>query len=188
MKLNKIVTLAIPILLLVGCGGGDKDSTPKTEQTSKAIMKTVLKTVLSDKQYPYYICEQIVEFQFKKDELLVNIGEASKDKTKAKDVLKTSNEIDKILDNMEHMKVPDKYKDIHKSILDGVTESREATKLMRDAGKEDELKIQEAAIRGSQFLSGADGEHWKKAIYELLQENKDAYSKALDKKVEEHSK
>lgn len=82
MKSNKIVTLAIPILLLVGCGVGDKDSTPKTEQTSKAIMKTVI----SEKQYPYYICEQLVEFQFRKDSLLVNLGEAMKDKEKEKDI------------------------------------------------------------------------------------------------------
>ena len=62
--------------------GRDKDSTHKTEQTSKAI------TILSEQQYPYYICEQVVEFQFKKDELLLNLGESLKDKEKAKAVLK----------------------------------------------------------------------------------------------------
>ncbi|MDA2340279.1 hypothetical protein PDN15_13805 [Bacillus cereus] len=184
MRAKKLVTLAVPFMLLVGCEVGDKDSTHKTEQTSKAI------TILSEQQYPYYICEQVVEFQFKKDELLLNLGESLKDKekAKAKAVLKTSNEIDKILDNMEHIKVPDTYKDIHKSIQEGVTEARKATKLIKDAGKEDKQKIQEAAMKGTEFLSGVDGEHWKKAVYELSQENKDAYSKALDKKVKEHSK
>ncbi|MBJ8149542.1 hypothetical protein [Bacillus cereus] len=184
MRAKKLVTLAVPFMLLVGCEVGDKDSTHKTEQTSKAITKTVI----SEQQYPYYICEQVVEFQFKKDELLLNLGESLKDKEKAKAVSKTSNEIDKILDNMEHIKVPDTYKDIHKSIQEGVTEARKATKLIKDAGKEDKQKIQEATMKGTEFLSGVDGEHWKKAIYELSQENKDAYSKALDKKVKEHSK
>ena len=155
MRAKKLVTLAVPFMLLVGCEVGDKDSTHKTEQTSKAI------TILSEQQYPYYICEQVVEFQFKKDELLLNLGE-SKDKRKSKSCFKTSNEIDKILDNMEHIKVPDTYKDIHKSIQEGVTEARKATKLIKDAGKEDKQKIQEAAMKGTEFLSGVDGEHWKK--------------------------
>ena len=156
MRAKKLVTLAVPFMLLVGCEVGDKDSTHKTEQTSKAI------TILSEQQYPYYICEQVVEFQFKKDELLLNLGESLKDKRKSKSCFKTSNEIDKILDNMEHIKVPDTYKDIHKSIQEGVTEARKATKLIKDAGKEDKQKIQEAAMKGTEFLSGVDGEHWKK--------------------------
>lgn len=84
MRAKKLVTLAVPFMLLVGCEVGDKDSTHKTEQTSKAITKTVI----SEQQYPYYICEQVVEFQFKKDELLLNLGESLKDKAKAKAVLK----------------------------------------------------------------------------------------------------
>ncbi|MDR4442372.1 hypothetical protein FO512_30875, partial [Bacillus cereus] len=76
----------------------------------------ITKTVISEQQYQYYICEQVVELQFKKDELLLNVGESLKDKEKAKAVLKTSNAIHNILDNMEHIKVPDTYKDIQKSI------------------------------------------------------------------------
>lgn len=82
MRAKKLVTLAVPFMLLVGCEVGDKDSTHKTEQTSKAI------TILSEQQYPYYICEQVVEFQFKKDELLLNLGESLKDKEKAKSCFK----------------------------------------------------------------------------------------------------
>lgn len=74
MKATKLVSLAIPILLLVGCGIGDKGSTPKTEETSKVMSKTVI----SEKQYPYYICEQLVEFQYKKDLIVLKIGEATK--------------------------------------------------------------------------------------------------------------
>ena len=168
MRAKKLVTLAVPFMLLVGCEVGDKDSTHKTEQTSKAITKTVI----SEQQYPYYICEQVVEFQFKKDELLLNLGESLKDKAKAKAVLKTSNEIDKILDNMEHIKVPDTYKDIHKSIQEGVTEARKATKLIKDAGKEDKQKIQEATMKGTEFLSGVDGEHWKKQFMSYRRKTK----------------
>lgn len=49
MKATKLVPLAIPILLLVGCAVGNKESTPRTEQSSKSTMKRVI----SEKQYPY---------------------------------------------------------------------------------------------------------------------------------------
>ncbi|PGA11445.1 hypothetical protein COL79_24225 [Bacillus pseudomycoides] len=157
MKATKLLSLAIPVLLLVGCGVGDKDSIPKTEETSKAM----LKTVISEKQYPYYICEQLVEFQFKKDEILLILGEASKDNKKYKDVFKTANDMDEALDRMENIIVPD---------------------------KDDGLKIQEAVLKSSPHMSGVDGEQWREAIYKLNQETKDAYAKALDKRMEEHTK
>ncbi|MED0971067.1 hypothetical protein [Bacillus paramycoides] len=184
MKATKLVSLAIPILLLVGCGVGDKDSTPKTEQTSNAIMKTVI----SEKQYPYYICEQLVEFQFQKDELLVNSGKAIKDKTKYKEVLKTVNDMDEALDRMENIKVPDKYKDIHKLVQEGVTDARKGTKIMKDADKEDGQKIQEALLNSIPHMSGMDGEQWREATFQIGKETEDAYAKALDKKIKEHAK
>ncbi|WP_020062496.1 hypothetical protein [Bacillus sp. 123MFChir2] len=183
MKATKLVSLAIPILLLVGCAVGDKESTPKTEQSNKSTRKTVI----SEKQYPYYICEQLVEFQYRKDLLLVNSGKAMKDKEKEKDILKTANEMDKILDNMEYIKVPDKYKDIHKDIQVGVTDARKATKFIKDASKEGKPYMQEAVLKSTPHLSGVDGEHWNKAIYELGKENKDAYDKALNKLMKEHA-
>ena len=181
MKATKLVSLAIPILLLVGCAVENKESTPKTEQLSKSTMKTVI----SEKQYPYYICEQLVEFQYMKDLLIVNSMQAMEDKEK--DILKTANEMDKILDNMEYIEVPDKYKDIHKDIQVGVTDARKATKLIKDASKEDKPNMQEAVLKSTPHLSGVDGESWKSALYELSKENEDAYGKALDKLMKEHA-
>lgn len=180
MKATKLVSLAIPILLLVGCAVENKESTPKTEQLSKSTMKTVI----SEKQYPYYICEQLVEFQYMKDLFIVNSMKAMEDKEK--DILKTANKMDKILDNMEYIKVPDKYKDIHKDIQVGVTDARKATKLIKDASKEDKPNMQEAVLKSTPHLLGVDGENWKSALYELSKENKDAYGKALDKLMKEH--
>ncbi|MBZ4221600.1 hypothetical protein LAE98_05640 [Bacillus wiedmannii] len=183
MKATKLISLAIPILLLVGCGIGDKGSTPKTEETSKVMSKTVI----SEKQYPYYICEQLVEFQYKKDEILLKLGDASKDNNKYKDVFKTANDMDKTLDRMENITVPDKYRDIHKLIQKGITDARKGTKFIKDADKDDGLKIQAAVLNSSPHMLGVDGELWKEAIYELNLESKDAYAKALDKKMKEHA-
>ncbi|GGE63451.1 hypothetical protein [Priestia taiwanensis] len=184
MKATKLVSLAIPILLLVGCEIGDKDSSLKTEETSKAM----LKTVVSEKQYPYYICEQLVEFQFKSDEIMLKLAEAPKDNKKYKDVFKTAEDMDEALDRIENIEVPDKYKDIHKLVQEGVTDARKGTKMIKDAGKEDGQKIQVAVLESAPHMSGVDGEQWREAIYRLNQETKDAYSKALDKKMEEHTK
>ncbi|AFU17100.1 putative Membrane Spanning Protein (plasmid) [Bacillus thuringiensis MC28] len=183
MKATKLVSLAIPILLLVGCAVGDKEFTPKSEQSSKSTMKTVI----SEKRYPYYICEQLAEFQYKKDLFLINSGKAMKDKEKEKEILKTANEMDKVLDNMEYIKVPDKYKNIHEDIQVGVTDARKATKFIKDASKEDKSNMQEAVLKSTPHLSGVDEEHWNKAIYELGKENNDAYGKALDKLMKEHA-
>ncbi|MBE5106598.1 hypothetical protein IGI01_15305 [Bacillus thuringiensis] len=184
MKSTKLIALTVPVLLLFGCGLGDKDSTPKTEQTSK----TMSKTVISEKQYPYYICEQLVEFQYKKDLIMLKLGEATKNNKGYKDVFKTADGMVEALDRMENIKVPDKYKDIHRLIQEGVTDARKGTKLIQDANKEDGQEIQLAILKSAPYMSGVDGEQWKEAIYKLTQETKDAYAKALDKQMEKHTK
>ena len=176
MKVTKLVLLAIPTLLLVGCGLGNKESTPKTEHASKSTMETVI----SEEQYPYYICEQLVEFQHWKDLLIFNAD-------KEEEILKNANKMDEILDNMEYIKVPDKYKDIHKDIQLGVTDARNATKLIKEASKEDNPNMQEALLKSTPYLSGVDGEYWSRATYELTKENKDYYAKALDKVMKDHA-
>lgn len=45
--------------------------------------------------------------------------------------------MDEALDRMENIKVPDKYKDINKLVLEGVTDARKGTKIILDANKED---------------------------------------------------
>ncbi|HDR7631591.1 hypothetical protein ABH946_001224 [Bacillus sp. RC145] len=184
MKATKLIALTVPVLLLFGCGIGDKNSTPKTEKTSKAISKTVI----SEKEYPYYICEQLLEFQTQKDTLLLKTGKAMNDKKNYEDVLKTVDSMDEALDRMENIEVPDKYNDIHKLVQEGVEDARKGTKILKDANKEDEQKIQEALLKSTPHMSGVDGEQWDKAIYELNQETKDAYAKALDKQIEAHAK
>lgn len=89
---------------------------------------------------------------------------------------------------MENIEVPDKYKDIHRLIQEGVTDARKGTKLIQDANKEDGQEIQLAILKSAPYMSGVDGEQWKEAIYKLNQETKDAYAKALDKQMEEHTK
>lgn len=96
--------------------------------------------------------------------ILLKLGAAKKNNKGYKEVFKTADAMDKALDRIENIKVTDKYKDIHELVLEGVTDARQGTKIIQD------------------------GEQWDKAIYELNQETKDAYAKALEKKMEEHAK
>ncbi|MBG9713148.1 MULTISPECIES: hypothetical protein [Bacillus cereus group] len=184
MKAKRLVALTVPVLLLFGCGVGDKESTSKVEETSKSM----LKTVISEKQYPYYICEQLVEFQFQKDNIIVSLGNAQKGDKKYKEVFKTADAMDEALDRMENIKVPDKYKDIHKLVLEGVTDARKGTKIILDSKGKDANEVSLAIMTSAPHMSGLDGEQWREVPYQLHKETPDAFSKALDKKTKEHQK
>ncbi|MGE8053214.1 hypothetical protein ACQKOD_04455 [Bacillus mycoides] len=182
MKATKLIALTVPVLLLFGCGVGDKDSTPKTEETSKAM----LKTTISEEQYPRHIYEQLLEFQFNKDNILISLGNAQKGDEKYKEVFKTVSSMDEALDRMENIKVPDKYKDIHKLILVGVEDARKGTKFILDAKGKDANEVSLAIMNSVPHMSGVDGDQWKEAIFQLAKENKDDLEKVFKKKVEEH--
>ncbi|EOO78359.1 MULTISPECIES: hypothetical protein [Bacillus cereus group] len=182
MKATRLIALTVPLLLLFGCGLGDKDSTPKTEETSKAM----LKTTISEKQYPSYIYEQLLEFQFNKDDVVISLGNAQKGDEKYKEVFKTASAMDEALDRMENIKVPDKYKDIHKLVLEGVTDARKSTKFILDSKGKDANEVSLAIVNSFPHLLGMDREQWKEATFQLAKEDKDTFSKIFDKKVKEH--
>ena len=50
-------------MLLFGCGVGEKDSIPKTEETSKQDKKIKV----SEEKYPYYVMERMVDFNSQLD-------------------------------------------------------------------------------------------------------------------------
>ncbi|MCG3793677.1 hypothetical protein LT343_09625 [Bacillus toyonensis] len=184
MKATKLIALTVPVLLLFGCGVGDKDSTPKTEETSKA----VLKTTISEEQYPSYMYEQLLEFNFNKDDIILSLGYAQRGDEKYKEVFKTADILDEALDRMENVKVPDKYKDNHKLILKGVEDARKGTKPILEAKGKDIKEVSLVIANSFPHLDGMDREQWKEAVYQLAKENEDNLRKVFDKKIEEHGK
>lgn len=94
--------------------------------------------------------------------------------------------MDEALDRMENIKVPDKYKDIHKLILVGVDDARKGTKFILDAKGKDANEVSLAIMNSVPHMSGVDGDQWKEAIFQLAKENKDDLEKVFKKKVEEH--
>ncbi|MED3346585.1 hypothetical protein P4417_32780, partial [Bacillus thuringiensis] len=84
------------------------------------------------------------------------------------------------------VKVPDKYKDTHKLILEGVEDARKGTKPILEAKGKDVKEVSVVIANSSPHLLGMDREQWKEAVYQLAKENKDDFSKVYDKKIEEH--
>ncbi|GLV62689.1 hypothetical protein Bmyc01_13590 [Bacillus mycoides] len=183
MKVTKLVSLAIPVLLLVGCGVGDKDSTPKTEEVSKKKVK------ISEEKYPLYICEQMVEFQNKLDGYSNTVVQVFKGTTDVQDVLKSIYELEQVLDNIENIESPSKYKDQQKSMQEGVDEARKGIELLNDGftsyadgNKEDKVKAQKLATEGGEVLNHADKDFWHPVIKSLVTENPEVYEQALRNK------
>lgn len=184
MKATKLIALTFPVLLLFGCGVGDKDSTPKTEETSKAM----LKTAISEKQYPNYICEQMVEFQFvKKDGFIISLGEFVKDESKINELLDSVNKLEETVENIENIKVPSKYKDQQEVMLKGASELRKSIKLVKESKKEKE-SIGEPIGKLMESLTVVYTNYWEPTMDELSKDDPDAYRKALDKLMKKHAK
>ncbi|MBJ8053224.1 hypothetical protein JDS87_14880 [Bacillus cereus] len=183
MKATKLIALTVPVLLLFGCGVGDKDSTPKTQDIFKK------KVVLSEKQYPNYICEQMVEFQFvKKDGYLIKMGEFIKEDSKTDVILDSVDEIEETVKAIENIEAPAKYQDQQKVMLKGASELRKGLDLIRESSKKDKDSFKESVARLMENLSVAYLDYWEPTTKELSKYDPDAYGKALDKLMKEHAK
>ncbi|PGF05294.1 hypothetical protein [Bacillus toyonensis] len=180
MKAKKLIALTVPVMLLFGCGVV-KDTKPKVEETSKAM----LKTNLSEKEYPSYMYEQLLKFSFSKDNIIFGLGYAQKGDEKYKELFKTAEMLDETLDRMENVKAPDKYKDVHKLILEGVEDARKGIKPIVEAKGKDANEVSVVITNAFPHLDGMDRPQWKEATYQLIQENKDEFEKVTTKVVEE---
>ncbi|MGF2716198.1 hypothetical protein ACQUY5_28870 [Bacillus cereus] len=178
--MKRVIGIAVPVMLLFGCGVVDK-ATPKTEETSKAM----LKTVLSEKEYPSYMYEQLLKFSFNKDDVILGLGSAQKGDKRYEAVFKSASILDEALDRIENVKVPDKYKENHKLILEGVEDARKATKPILKAKGKDVEEVNVVITNSFPHLDGMDRPQWKEAIYQLAKENKEEFEKVFTKIAEE---
>ncbi|MEC2463593.1 hypothetical protein P9X10_01580 [Bacillus cereus] len=183
MKAKKLIALTVPVMLLFGCGVA-KDTKPKVEETSKAMVKTVV----SEKEYPSYMYEQLLKFSFNKDNIILGLASSQKDDEKYKELFKSADILDEALDRLENVKVPDKYKDNHKLILEGVEDARKGIKPIVEAKGKDVKEVNTVITNNMIHLDGMDRPQWKEAVYQLGKENKEELRKVMDKIVEEYTK
>ncbi|WJE24553.1 DUF7018 domain-containing (lipo)protein [Bacillus cereus] len=184
MKATKLVALTVPVLLLFGCGVGDKNSTPKTQEVSKK------KEKMSEKEYPLYICEQTIEFTNKIEEYSNTVRQAVKGNGDLQDVLASIDELEDVLDSIENIEAPKKYEDKQKSMQEGVDEARKGLELIRDGmkqfadGKDNEarMKGKEKASEGVEVVKHAGNNLWTPVIRDLVSEDQTVYERALRNK------
>lgn len=181
--MKRLVSVAVPVMLLFGCGVV-KDTKPKVEETSKAM----LKTTVSEKEYPSYMYEQLVTFSFNKDDIILGISSKQKGDDRYNKIFETASIMDEALDRMENVKVPDKYKANHKLILEGVEDARKGIKPILEAKGKDVNEVNIAITNNLPHLDGMDRPQWKEAIYQLAKENKDDFEKVFTKLMEEQVK
>ncbi|AIK38181.1 MULTISPECIES: DUF7018 domain-containing (lipo)protein [Bacillus] len=114
MKAKKLVTLAIPIMLLAGCGTDKTDAKPKEKIESKSETKDKL----SKEQYPVRMTSLSSELMNK----ISTITEIAMDKTKdekdlVKEIVKEETELQKIISKFDKIEPPKGFKDSHKEVL-----------------------------------------------------------------------
>nr|WP_235676348.1 hypothetical protein [Bacillus mycoides] len=129
MKAKKLVTLAVPFLLLVGCGTDRTEATPKEKVESKAVTKEKL----SKDKYPERITVISSEFLQK----VTDMSETAKDRTKSdkeasKTLLAQVNDIQKTIKKFDTIEPPIEYQDTHKDILKAVDCYKEAYSIQEE--------------------------------------------------------
>ncbi|MGE6599817.1 DUF7018 domain-containing (lipo)protein [Bacillus proteolyticus] len=117
MKVKKLVALAVPFMLLVGCGTDKTEAKPK----EKVEAKSETKEKLSKEKYPLRMTKLSSE--------LVNqitvITEIAMDKDKEekalkKEIIKEESELQKIIAKFKQIEPPKEFVDSHKEILKAV--------------------------------------------------------------------
>ncbi|MED1512230.1 DUF7018 domain-containing (lipo)protein [Bacillus proteolyticus] len=166
MKAKKLVALAVPFMLLVGCGTDKTEAKPKEKVESKEETKEKL----SKEKYPLRMTKLSSE--------LVNqitvITEIAMDKDKdekvlKKEIIKEESELQKIIAKFKKIEPPKEFEDSHKEILKAVDCYSKAyalqVEIIKGKGKvtdEDRNKSQK-----SMDLIKEGNEYWQKGYAPL---------------------
>ncbi|MEI4802949.1 hypothetical protein WAZ07_16850 [Bacillus sp. FJAT-51639] len=117
MKAKKLVSLALPIMLLGGCGadtGADKPSTKVEAKQDK-------KEVLSKDKYLVKINDLAMELTQKITEITdMAMDKSNDEKTFAKEFVKQEADLQKTIKKFNSFEPPKEFKDAHKGILKAV--------------------------------------------------------------------
>ncbi|PEF63554.1 hypothetical protein COE65_08390 [Bacillus sp. AFS051223] len=171
MKAKKLVTFAIPFMLLAGCGTDKTDAKPKEKVESKSETKEKL----SKEKYPTRMTGLSSELVQK----ITVITELAMDKTKKetdlkKEILKEESELQKIIAKFKKIDPPKEFEDAHKEILKAVDCYSEA------------YALQVEIIKGKGKVTDEDREKSKKSM-DLINEGNKYWHKGFDP-IESHNK
>lgn len=182
MKAKKLVTLALPIMLLGGCGTVEKPSKEaKTESKSeskaeaKESSKDVQKVRVLAEDYPQYLIDLGNEFEASFKTLTTNINDSLDGKKSKQDILSSIDEANKVIAKFEAIDPPNKYVDTQKDIEKAVVKYKKSLSLLKDAytrdksNSNDKRTDKEIVEQAEQILHEGD-KYWIAVYKEMKNE------------------
>ncbi len=176
MNAKKLLGVAVPVMLLFGCGVSEKTNTSKQEKTEESKVKesksNSKKEKVSKEDYPNKVYKLGVEF----DKLFAEHNNITRDvfdgKKKKSDIVDSVKELNKVLDKFESIDPPTEYVNQQKDFEKAISYFRESFSLInevftRKEKREKGDKTDKELIEKSEKLVKEGDIYWLKAFKDL---------------------
>ncbi|PEA97824.1 hypothetical protein CON66_02410 [Bacillus cereus] len=176
MNAKKLLGVAVPVMLLFGCGVSEKTNTSKQEKTEESKVKesksTSKKEKVSKEDYPNKVYKLGVEF----DKLFAEHNNITREvfdgKKKKSDIVDSVKELNKVLDKFESIDPPAEYVNQQKDFEKAISYFRESFSLInevftRKEKREKGDKTDKELIEKSEKLVKEGDIYWLKAFKDL---------------------
>ncbi|MED0965577.1 DUF3994 domain-containing protein [Bacillus paramycoides] len=176
MNAKKLLGVAVPVMLLFGCGVSEKTNTSKQEKTEESKVKesksNIKKEKVSKEDYPNKVYKLGVEF----DKLFAEHNNITREvfdgKKKKSDIVDSVKELNKVLDKFESIDPPKEYVTQQKDFEKAIGYFRESFALInevftRKEKREKGEKTDKELIEKSEKLVKEGDVYWLKAFKDL---------------------
>ncbi|NWK69173.1 DUF3994 domain-containing protein [Bacillus paramycoides] len=176
MNAKKLIGVAVPVMLLFGCGVSEKTNTSKQEKTEESKVKesksNIKKEKVSKEDYPNKVYKLGVEF----DKLFAEHNNITREvfdgKKKKSDIVDSVKELNKVLDKFESIDPPKEYVTQQKDFEKAIGYFRESFALInevftRKEKREKGEKTDKELIEKSEKLVKEGDVYWLKAFKDL---------------------
>ncbi|PEK40789.1 DUF3994 domain-containing protein [Bacillus toyonensis] len=176
MNAKKLLGVAVPVMLLFGCGVSEKTNTSKQEKTEESKVKesqsNSKKEKVSKEDYPNKVYKLGVEF----DKLFAEHNNITREvfdgKKKKSDIVDSVKELNKVLDKFDSIDAPTEYVNQQKDFEKAISYFRESFSLINEVFNRKEKrekgdKTDKELIEKSEKLVKEGDIYWLKAFKDL---------------------
>ncbi|MGS2749083.1 DUF3994 domain-containing protein [Bacillus zanthoxyli] len=176
MNAKKLLGIAVPVMLLFGCGVSEKTNTSKQEKTEESKVKesqsNSKKEKVSKEDYPNKVYKLGVEF----DKLFAEHNNITREvfdgKKKKSDIVDSVKELNKVLDKFDSIDAPTEYVNQQKDFEKAISYFRESFSLINEVFNRKEKrekgdKTDKELIEKSEKLVKEGDIYWLKAFKDL---------------------
>ncbi|PEJ57300.1 DUF3994 domain-containing protein [Bacillus toyonensis] len=176
MNAKKLLGVAVPVMLLFGCGVSEKTNTSKQEKTEESKVKesqsNSKKEKVSKEDYPNKVYKLGVEFEKLFAEHNNITREVFDGKKKKSDIVDSVKELNKVLDKFDSIDSPTEYVNQQKDFEKAISYFRESFSLInevftRKEKREKGDKTDKELIEKSEKLVKEGDIYWLKAFKDL---------------------